>query len=58
MHRDIILAAASVIAPVVGAVISLVEQVEAWLRVGSMLIGIVTGVISLLILMKKYRRDK
>jgi len=38
--------------------ISLLPEIEAWLRVGSLCIGIVVGVASLAVIVKNWRKNK
>jgi hypothetical protein len=38
--------------------ISLLPEIEAWLRVGSLCIGIIVGVASLAVIVKNWRKNK
>lgn len=45
-----------VVAPVSGLTVSVLAQVEAWLRIGSLLVGISVGIVTLLSIIRGWRK--
>jgi hypothetical protein len=58
-HLDIdyiLKAIVGVASPVIGVITSLQEQVEWTLRVASLIVGLIVGIMSLVSMLKKFRR--
>ena len=53
MKETVVRGIIGVVAPVGGAVISALQSIEAWLRVGSLLVGITVGIVTIWSLIKK-----
>ena len=53
MKETLVKGIIGVAAPVGGAVISALQSIEAWLRVGSLCVGITVGIVTIWSLIKK-----
>lgn len=53
MNKEMLPSAIGTIAPILGVITSFQEQIEYWLRVSSLVVGVIVGLLSMWQLIKK-----